>query len=180
MQRGTLKENSGTYHSSVIRIFVKFNLRTKFTTHKLLGHIKKNWFFNIKIPTSSFFAKPWGGVAESRVNLEIDSATAGMKALVQNDRSVNGLGWILDSQKMKISLRWNPYLSSLPVFLIGMKGAVWTSAHPSCIDAKRQFKGEFRYSSFIRNMKFSIWSWTYDLYSQLLSFFEIIKKVLVL
>ena len=31
--------------------------------------------------------------------MEIDSATAGMNALVQNDRSVNGLGWILDSQK---------------------------------------------------------------------------------
>ena len=40
--------------------------------------------------------------------MQIDSATAGMNALVQNDRSVNGLGWILDSQKMKISLRWNP------------------------------------------------------------------------
>ena len=51
---------------------------------------------------------------------KIDSATAGMNALVQNDSSVNGLGWILDSQKMKISLRWNPYLSSLPVFLTGM------------------------------------------------------------
>ena len=62
----------------------------------------------MKIPTSSFCAKPLGGVAESRVNLEIDSATAGMKDLVQNDSSVNGLGWILDSQKMKISLRWNP------------------------------------------------------------------------
>ena len=31
--------------------------------------------------------------------MEIDSATTGMNALVQNDRSVNGLGWILDSQK---------------------------------------------------------------------------------
>ena len=54
--------------------------------------------------------------------MEIDSATAGMKALVQKDRSVNGLGWILDSQKMKISLRWNPYFSSLPGFLKGLKG----------------------------------------------------------
>jgi len=33
-------------------------------------------------------------VAESRGNLELDSATAGMNALVQNDSSVNGLGWI--------------------------------------------------------------------------------------
>ena len=40
--------------------------------------------------------------------MQIDSATTGMNALGQNDRSVNGLGWILDSQKMKISLRWNP------------------------------------------------------------------------
>ena len=31
--------------------------------------------------------------------MEIDSATTGMKALGQNDSSVNGLGWILDSQK---------------------------------------------------------------------------------
>ena len=31
--------------------------------------------------------------------MQIDPATAGMKALVQNDSSVNGLGWILDSQK---------------------------------------------------------------------------------
>ena len=31
--------------------------------------------------------------------MEIDSATAGMNALVQNDSSVNGLGWIRNSQK---------------------------------------------------------------------------------
>ena len=30
---------------------------------------------------------------ESQGNLEIDSATAGMNALVQNENSVNGLGW---------------------------------------------------------------------------------------
>ena len=33
-------------------------------------------------------------ILESWGNLEIDSATAGMNALVQNDSSVNGLGWI--------------------------------------------------------------------------------------
>ena len=31
---------------------------------------------------------------ESWANLKIDSATTGMNTLVQNDKSVNGLGWI--------------------------------------------------------------------------------------
>ena len=89
--------------------------------------------------------------------MEIDSATAGMNALVQNDSSVNGFGWILDSQKMKISLRWNPYLSSLPVFLTGFKGAVSSSAHPSCLDVKLHLLVELRFfksSSFITNTNF--------------------------
>ena len=64
---------------------VKLNLRTKFTTHKLLGIIKKGLVFNIKILTSSFCAKPLGGVAESRIYLEIDSATAGEIADGQKD-----------------------------------------------------------------------------------------------
>ena len=39
------------------------------------------------------------GAPESWTNLKIDSATTGINASVQNDSSVNGLGWILDSQK---------------------------------------------------------------------------------
>ena len=64
------------------------------------------WF----LPSSSAWLKLIG----RRMELEnpfasvLDSATTGMNALVRKDSSVNGLGWILDSQKMKISLRWNP------------------------------------------------------------------------
>ena len=77
---------------------MKLNLRSIYTTPEFLVLIKSVWFFNIKIPTSSFCAEPWGRVTESRIYLEIDSATAGMNALVQNDSSVNGLGWIWNSQ----------------------------------------------------------------------------------
>ena len=72
---------------------MKLNLRSIFTTPELLGIIKKVLVLYWEIPTSSFCAEPFGEVAESRGNLELDSATAGMKALVQNDRSVNRLRW---------------------------------------------------------------------------------------
>ena len=65
---------------------MKLNLRSIYTTPEFLVLIKRVWFFNIKIPTSSFCAKPLGGVAEFRIYLEIDSATAGMKALGRKDR----------------------------------------------------------------------------------------------
>ena len=65
---------------------MKLNLRSIYTTPEFLVLIKNVWFFNIKIPTSSFCAKPLGGVAESSVNLEIDFATTGMKALGRKDK----------------------------------------------------------------------------------------------
>ena len=86
---------------------MKLNLRSIFTTPELLGLIKR---VGSLLSKSQLRHSAQSREAESQnpAFMEIDSATAGMNALVQNDRSVNGLGWILDSQKMKISLRWNP------------------------------------------------------------------------
>ena len=78
---------------------VKFNLRTKFTTPELLGIIKEGVGSLTSKSQLRHSAQSREAESQNPGFMEIDSATAGMNALVQNDSSVNGLGWILDSQK---------------------------------------------------------------------------------
>ena len=109
--------------------------------------------------------EPQCWVSESWANLEIDSATAGMNALVQNDSSVNELGWIWNSQNKAEKSEIASLHLIIDSFFKVLTGADSSQAHPSCLDVKLHFTEEFRYSSFIRNMKFSKLSWT-TIYTQ--------------